>query len=308
MLRGELEFIDNHDASDNNRLLTDLLLDRLVAPSSFHWPQQFHCFAGLDNDRQFLSSRNWLSLFLPITNQPFECSHRSLDPVAISDLLHGIDQSVWTRILLGVLAGSDPPQRLYETRRSKLEINHYFVDAYLSDCPTRFGRVDRSYRHCRRSISSSTQFSKTAAVTEGATEAKLPEDHPAHSFESCGGLYLEPIRGNFFKELTGPKSDANSTGSRQHLSGFFTTPWKLRLVIRTATKRDLRSFLFDFDSDFRACCDCWFRAVPPSFPPHHLLCILSTIPRICFASRLLARKIFLPRIRVRSDLCKLRPQ
>ena len=220
MLRGELEFIHNHDASDNNRLLTDLLLDRLVAPSSFHWPKQFHCFAGLDNDRQFLSSRNWLSLLLPITNQPFECSDHSLDPVAISDLLHGIDQSVWTRILLGVLAGSDPPQRLYETRCSKLEINHYFVNAYLSDCPTRFGRVDRSYRHCRRSISSSTQFSRTAAVTEGTTEAKLPEDDPPHSFESCSGIYLEPIRGNFFKELTGPKSDANSTGNRQHLSGF----------------------------------------------------------------------------------------
>ena len=136
MLRGELEFIDNHDASDNNRLLTDLLLDRLVAPSSFHWPQQFHCFAGLDNDRQFLSSRNWLSLFLPITNQPFECSDRSLDPVAISDLLHGIDQSVGARIFLDILAGGDPPQGLHRTRCPKLEIALHFLDARLSHCPT----------------------------------------------------------------------------------------------------------------------------------------------------------------------------
>ena len=136
MLRDELELVNNRDTSDNNRISTYFLLGRLGATSFFHWAPKFHCFASLDNDRKFLRSRTWLSLSLPITPQSFKCSDRSLDPVAVSALLHGFDQPVWTRIFLGVLAGGDSPQGLYRAGCSKLEIGHHFLDARLSDCST----------------------------------------------------------------------------------------------------------------------------------------------------------------------------
>ena len=78
------------------------------------------------------------------------------------------------------------------------------------------------------------------------------------------------------------------------------------MAVRANAKRNLRAFHFNFASDFRARHHPRRRAISPSIRPDHLWRILSTSLRICFASRLFARKIFLPRVRVRSGLCKLR--
>ena len=66
-------------------------------------------------------------------------------------------------------------------------------------------------------------------------------------------VYISSRYVETFKELTGPKSDANSTGSRQHLSGFFTTR---EITVGYPNGYQTRStlFLFDFDSDFNAHC------------------------------------------------------